>query len=65
MTVHRWDIPSIAEAKEATKRKKPKSYNQVKDLIDSLKVVMKKESDPDVRKHLATAGLSLNRILLR
>jgi len=61
--MYSWDIPSLSGAR-ITNRKKI-NYNQVKTVIDSIKVLIKKEGDPSVRRDLCEAGMALNRILLK
>jgi hypothetical protein len=46
-------------------QRKKVNHNQVKVIVDQVKVLMKRESDPEVRRNLATAGISLNNILMK
>lgn len=62
--LYRWDLPKVSEARGSPRRKRI-DYNSVKTIVDQVKVLMRREQDPEVKKDLVTAGMSLNRILLR
>jgi len=60
---HTWDIKTLHEARIERRKKIP--YNKVKDLLDQVKTLMRKEVDPDIRRSLVNAGINLNNILLK
>lgn len=41
------------------------SRNEIKILLDSLKVILKKESDREVKQRLARAGIIINDLLVK
>lgn len=41
------------------------NYNEVRQAIDIVKVLIRKETDPFIKSDLAVAGITLNKILLR
>jgi len=55
---------TIATAKVVRRRVKP-NKEAVKQVIDQIKAIMAREKDPTNKKHLAEAGLALNRIFIR
>jgi hypothetical protein len=63
MRSYKWDIDSLKDARIMTRKKVP--YNKVKSLIDEVKRLMRNELDNDVRSILASAGMSLNKILMK
>jgi hypothetical protein len=48
-----------------TKRKKRVNYERVRFVIAQIKDMIKTERDKDVKKVLAEAGISLNKLLLK
>jgi hypothetical protein len=63
MTVHRWDIETLHAAKMSKQR--PKNYNGVKQVVDGIKELMRKETDPEILHEMASAGMIMNKILLK
>lgn len=62
--MHRWELPTVSEAR-VKRRSRRINYNKVKEILDAVKILIKKESEPEVRRELANAGISLNKILLK
>jgi hypothetical protein len=59
-----WDMESLSEAR-LPKKKRRIDYTKVGSVISDVKALLRKESDPDVRRSLAEAGMALSRILLK
>lgn len=60
---YQWDGEKLSEARNKPLRRI--NYNQVRFAIDIVKGLIRRESDPIVRKDLAEAGMTLNKILLK
>lgn len=62
VSTHEW-IQTLSQARSANR--KPIDYNDVRALIASVKSVLKKTENEEVRDHLAKAGIELSNILLK
>lgn len=60
---HTWEIPSLKEAR--FKRRSRIPYNKVKEILDLLKSVIRREYDDDVKKELLNAARHLNRVYMK
>lgn len=59
-------IPVAETISQATLPKKVKrNKEEVKFVVDWLKQLIKKEKDPECKRHLATAGIALNNLLIK
>jgi hypothetical protein len=59
---YRWDT-TIGDVKTFNKRRI--NYNAVSGLVTEVKILMKRERDPEIKQELAKAGIALNKILMK